>query len=78
MTTVYQPPGIRFKNCSARFTGRPRPTPRWCRRPAAESAMAVRAACCPVKDIGEPVAGEPHGRFDGEGLETGVGYGTWK
>jgi hypothetical protein len=24
----------------------------------------------PVKDVGEPCAGEPHARFDGEGLET--------
>jgi len=23
-----------------------------------------------VKDVGEPCAGEPHARFDGEGLET--------
>src|SRR5205085_8640535 len=24
----------------------------------------------PVKDVGEPCAGEPHARFDGRGLET--------
>ena len=23
-----------------------------------------------MKDVGEPCAGEPHARFDGEGLET--------
>ena len=48
------------------------------RRPAAEPAVAGEGECRPVKDVGEPCAGEPHARFEGEGLETGVGYGTWK
>lgn len=39
---------------------------------AAEQAVAGEAACHPVKGIGEPDAGEPHVRFDGERLETGV------
>ncbi len=52
---------------------------RWMGRlPAAEPAVAGEGERRPVKDVGEPCAGEPHARFEGEGLETGVGYGTWK
>ena len=42
------------------------------RSAAAEPAVAGEAECRRVKGIGEPDAGEPHVRFDGERLETGI------
>ncbi len=45
--------------------------PQWShRRPQAEPALAGSGRTPPVKDVGEPCAGEPHARFDGRGLET--------
>ena len=38
---------------------------------AVEPTVAGEVECRPVKDVGEPCAGEPHARFEGEGLETG-------
>ena len=35
-----------------------------------EPVLAGSGRTPPVKDVGEPCAGEPHARFDGEGLET--------
>ena len=40
------------------------------RRPQAEPGLASQTECHTVKNVGEPCAGEPHARFDGEGLET--------
>ena len=48
------------------------------RRLPAEPAVAGAAECFPVKDAGEPRAGEPHARFDGGALQTepmGGAYG---
>ena len=48
------------------------------RRFPAEPAVAGAAECFPVKDAGEPRAGEPHARFDGGALQTepmGGAYG---
>src|SRR4051794_28735067 len=39
-------------------------------RPQAQPALAGSGRTPPVKDVGEPCAGEPHARFDGQGLET--------
>ena len=40
--------------------------------PRDRTGRGGEAECFSVKDVGEPCAGEPHARFDGEGLETGV------
>src|ERR1700739_1380750 len=40
------------------------------RRPQAFSALAGNGRTPTVKNVGEPCAGKPHARFDGEGLET--------
>jgi hypothetical protein len=45
--------------------------PRDRRRPQAQPALAGSSRTPPVKNVGEPCAGEPHARFDGRGLETG-------
>ena len=46
-------------------------SPRWNRRRTrAEPGLAGSVRTPPVKDAGEPCAGEPHARFDGRGLET--------
>src|SRR5205809_6696532 len=39
-------------------------------RPQALPALAGTGRTPTVKNVGEPCAGEPHARFDGEGLET--------
>ena len=39
-------------------------------RPQAVPALAGTGRTPTVKNVGEPCAGEPHARFDGEGLET--------
>jgi hypothetical protein len=41
------------------------------RRPPAQPALAGPGRTPPVKDVGEPCAGEPHARFDGRELESG-------
>ena len=38
--------------------------------PQAFSALEGNGRTPTVKNVGEPCAGEPHARFDGEGLET--------
>ena len=43
---------------------------------AAEPAVACEAECRAVKDVGEPCAGEPHTRFEGEGLEQATVSGS--
>ena len=40
------------------------------RRPQAQPALAGSGRTPPVKDVGEPCAGELHARFDGRALET--------
>ena len=40
------------------------------RRPQAQPGLAGSGRTPPVKDVGEPCAGEPHARFDGRELET--------
>ena len=45
--------------------------PQWNRRRTqAQPGLAGPNRTPPVKDVGEPCAGEPHARFDGRGLET--------
>ena len=45
--------------------------PQWHRRRTqAQPGLAGYGRTPPVKDVGEPCAGEPHARFDGRGLET--------
>ena len=51
---------------------------RWVVAPRPHRPWRVRANAVRCRTVGEPCAGEPHARFEAEGLETGVGYGTWK
>src|ERR1044071_6215402 len=55
-----------------RVTGQPRTDHLvWNRHcPQALSALEGNGRTPTVKNVGEPCAGEPHARFDGEGLET--------
>ena len=55
-----------------RVTGQPRADHlvRNRHRPQALPALAGTGRTPAVKNVGEPCAGEPHARFDGEGLET--------
>ena len=55
-----------------RVTGQPRADHlvRNRHRPQALPALAGTGRTPTVKNVGEPCAGEPHARFDGEGLET--------
>jgi hypothetical protein len=43
-------------------------------RPRAQPVLAGSGRTPPVKDIGEPCAGEPHARFDGRGWKRSSRY----